>query len=91
MDENEARKLIDDRLMQVRQLSDHQLRGLERERCEVVADSGTTYQIVTYVLEDDAKRGHLRVTGAADDFGWRAFAPLVGDFIVAPDGSFIGE
>jgi hypothetical protein len=29
--------------------------------------------------------------GAIDDGGWRSFAPLADDFIVAPDGSFVGE
>ena len=91
MDKDEARALVDDRLLQLRQLSYHQLRDLEKERSEVVAESGVTYQIVSYVLEDDKKQGHVRVCVAADDGGWHAFGPLVSDFIIAPDGTFIGE
>jgi hypothetical protein len=91
VDNNEARTLIEERLRQLRQLNYHQLRDLEKERREVVAASGTTYQVVTYVLEDDKRRGHVRVCVAADDSGWRAYVPLVSDFIIAPDGSFIGE
>ena len=30
-------------------------------------------------------------TSAIDDGGLRAFAPLSDDFIMAPDGSFVGE
>ena len=26
-----------------------------------------------------------------DDRGWRAFVPLTSDFIVRPDGTFVGE
>jgi hypothetical protein len=26
-----------------------------------------------------------------DDGGWRSFKPMGEDFIVAPDGSFVGE
>ncbi|WP_052664777.1 hypothetical protein [Nitriliruptor alkaliphilus] len=91
MDNDEARALIEARLQQLRQLSYGQLRELDKERREVVAESGTTYQIVSYVLHDDKKHGHLRVSVAADDSGWRAYFPLVSDFIIAPDGSFIGE
>ena len=37
------------------------------------------------------RRGHLRVLGSIDDGGIRAFFPLTDSFIMAPDGSFIGE
>jgi hypothetical protein len=57
VDADEARTLIEDRLLQLRQLSYPQLRDLEKERSEVVAESGVTYQIVTYVLEDDKNQG----------------------------------
>jgi hypothetical protein len=35
--------------------------------------------------------GNLRVMVSIDDGGWRAFKPLTEDFIIAPDGSFVGE
>lgn len=91
VDNDEARALIEARLQELRQLSYRELRELEKERREVVAASGTTYQIVSYVLHDDKKQGYMRVCVAADDAGWRAYFPLVDDFIIAPDGSFIGE
>jgi hypothetical protein len=58
---------------------------------EIVAASGVTYQVEAHSLWDDRKRGHLRVMVAVDDGGWRAFLPLSESFIVAPDGSFVGE
>jgi hypothetical protein len=33
----------------------------------------------------------VHVLGAIDDGGLRAFVPLCDDFIMAPDGSFVGE
>jgi hypothetical protein len=31
------------------------------------------------------------VLASIDDGGWSAFIPLTDDFIIAPDGSFVGE
>jgi hypothetical protein len=33
----------------------------------------------------------MRVLAAIDDGGWHALVPLMASFIVAPDGSFVGE
>jgi hypothetical protein len=67
-------------------------RLLDRQESLVVAAaSGVGYQIEFQAFWDDASSGNLRVLGAIDDGGWRAFAPLSEDFIVAPDGSFVGE
>jgi hypothetical protein len=40
---------------------------------------------------DGREEENLRVIAAIDDGGWRALSPLSEDFIVAPDGSFVGE
>jgi hypothetical protein len=58
---------------------------------EVRGVSGISYQIEIQVLWDDRKRRNLRVLGAIDDGGLRALRPLSEDFIMAPDGSFLGE
>jgi hypothetical protein len=52
---------------------------------------GTGYQLEIQVFWDDQPGGNLRVMGSIDDGGLRAFVPLTEDFIVAPDGSFVGE
>jgi hypothetical protein len=58
----------------------------------VVAESGVEYQVEVQGLWDSPRRpGNLRVMISIDDGGWRAFSPLTTDFIVAPDGSFVGE
>jgi len=58
---------------------------------EVVAPTGRKYQVQIQVLWDGRSGGDVRVLGAIDDGGWRAFMPLCRDFIKAPDGSFIDE
>ena len=58
---------------------------------EVVGRSGVRYQLEAMAVWDDRRRENLRVIGMIDDGGWRAFRPLTVDFIMAPDGTFIGE
>ena len=57
----------------------------------MVGTSGTVYQLEIQAVWDGRKGGDLRVMGSIDDKGWRAFAPLISDFIVRPDGTFVGE
>lgn len=58
----------------------------------VVAESGVEYQVEVQGLWDRPRQpGNLRVIISIDDGGWRAFSPLSTDFIVASDGSFVGE
>ena len=59
----------------------------------VPGPSGVNYQVEVQVFWDAGARkpGNLRVRGAIDAGGWRALMPLVEDFIMAPDGSFVGE
>ena len=65
---------------------------LLREFCEVLGPSGTKYKIeVEAVWDSGTKGGDLRVIGSIDDGGWRAFHPIGRDFIMAPDGKFVGE
>ena len=58
---------------------------------EVVGPSGTVYQLEVTAFWDDKKARNLRVIVTIDDGGWRAFVPLTTDFIMGPDGSFVGE
>lgn len=58
----------------------------------VIADTGVQYQVEVQAFWDNLKPGNLRVIIAIDDSGLRAFIrPLSTDFIVAPDGTFVGE
>lgn len=93
MDKIEAKSILNKELANYRKWSYEELLGLvdESQTIERIASSGTTYQIEIEVLIDDEALKTLRVSGAIDDGGWRAFSPLCEDFIIAPNGSFIGE
>jgi hypothetical protein len=60
---------------------------------EAPGPSGAEYQIEVDVMWDSPKeRVKVRVFGGIDDGRfWTALSPLCESFIVAPDGSFIGE
>ena len=48
---------------------------------EKVGMDGRQYQVEVSVFWDDRDRTTLRVIGAIDDGGWRAFFPLSRDFL----------
>jgi hypothetical protein len=56
---------------------------------EVTGDDGKLYTVEAYAITDadDA----IRVCVAVDDGGFSAFKPLVRDFIIRPDGTFVDE
>ncbi len=63
----------------------------ESDERTVVVESGVQYQVEVQAFWDGRQPGNLRVIIAIDDGGLRAFSPLSTDFIVASDGSFVGE
>lgn len=65
----------------------------EQETREVVGESGVEYQVEIEAMWDrPGRRGDLRVFVAVDDGSFRgAFSPESRSFIIAPDGSFVGE
>ena len=64
----------------------------EIETLEVMGESESKYQFEIQVIWDNKPGGNLRVIVSIDDSSiWRAISPLSEDFIIAPDGSFIGE
>ena len=93
MDQQEARSVLEGQLLPYRSLGYERLLRLLKEQdvFEVVGTSGTVYQLEIQAVWDGRKGGDLRVMGSIDDKGWRAFAPLISDFIVRPDGMFVGE
>lgn len=90
MDKDEARQVARERLEELRRQPYDELLELH-EHEERTGASGVEYQLEVRSFPDDKSSGNLRVTVAIDDGGWRAFAPLSDSFIVAPDGSFVGE
>jgi hypothetical protein len=93
MDKVEALAILEKQLEHYRGLRYGELLRLldESQYLEVTSRSGTCYQVEICAFWDDKTCVHLRVVGTIDDGGWRAFVPLSSDFIVAPDGSFVGE
>jgi hypothetical protein len=61
------------------------------QRFEVTDESGIWYQGDVQVFWDGKPDGAIRVVASVDDGGWRAFVPLTDSFILAPDGTFVGE
>ena len=58
---------------------------------EFVADDGTDCQVEINVFRDDKPDCDIRVMFAIDDGGWRACVPVTDDFVIAHDGTFVGE
>jgi hypothetical protein len=87
MDREEALSLLDASLDQYRNMSYAELtsRVGDEEFPEVVGPSGVEYQIEIQIRWDCKPDGDIRVMGAIDDGGLRAFMPLCSDLIVRPD------
>jgi hypothetical protein len=94
MDKTDAGEVLAKYLATYRERSYEALRQLvdaPGATVEVIGPSGTRYQVEVQVFWDSARSANLRVRGAIDDCGWQAIIPQIEDFIVAPDGSFVGE
>jgi hypothetical protein len=94
MNKDEARNLIEGKLAVFRekQYSDlvEMIDGAPITG-EITVPSGTLYQYEIEVFWDGRPDRNVRVMGAIDDGGVRAYCPLCASFIKAPDNSFIGE
>jgi hypothetical protein len=95
MNKEEAASILQEHLGQLRKRSYAELREMvEARMCkteEAVGRSGTNYQIEIEAFWDNEPEGHIRIQGSIDDGRWSAFHPLTSDFIMAADGSFVGE
>ena len=78
MDRSEALKLLNAKLDDYRKLSYAELAAKigDEEVVEVTGPSGTVFQIEIQITWDGKPNGDVRVLGAIDDGGWRAFLPL---------------
>jgi hypothetical protein len=84
MNAAEARELLAQHLASYRTLPYDELarRVGSVETAELTGTSGSKYQIEIEVVWEAGERRDLRVLGAIDDGGWRAFVPLIDDFIM---------
>ena len=88
------------RLLALRHVNRYRVRGYtqlialidEPEVFEATGPSGRTYTVEIEAFWDDGPQGSLRVMAAVDDGSGRGFMrPETEDFIMRPDGSFVGE
>jgi hypothetical protein len=94
VDKAEARQVAAARIAELRsvpfpELSRRLADAVETD--EVVGPSGVSHQLAIQGLWDDKDEANLRVIVSVDDGGLRAMAPISDDFIIARDGSFVGE
>ncbi len=93
MDKAEAKEILAQQIRRLRALGYSELCKLieEPEQTEMTSESRAWYQLEIQAWWDDKPDHNLRVLVSIDDGGWRAMVPLTEDFIIAPDGSFVGE
>ncbi len=92
MDKIEARSLLDEFVMGLKQQSYAELRGLVRNpTCvEVRGESGVDYQIEYEAVWDSQPGGVLRIIASIDDGGLiSALFPVCADFLIKPDGEHV--
>jgi hypothetical protein len=96
MDKEEAQQILDRQTKVHREKTFQQLAALvgSEEIYTLTGPSGVEYQIEVQAFWDSPKkpRENLRVILSIDDGGFlSSLKPMSSDFIMAPDGSFIGE
>ena len=63
----------------------------EPDVMERKAPDGTEYTVEVSAIWETEPQGRLLVLAAVSYSLWTDFAPVCDDFIIAPDGSFVGE
>jgi hypothetical protein len=96
MNQQEAREILAGHIRELRNLSYSEFCSWVTDgRTEVLlakGASGTEYQIEIGAMWDSKQGGGIRVLFSIDDGSLpTACVPLCDDFIISPDGSFVGE
>lgn len=94
MDKGEAREVLRPIMARYRKYSYAELTTMmdDVDALEVERPSGVRYQIEVEVFRNPFAADAVHVIGGIDDGGLRsAFSPLTEDFLIRPDGSFVGE
>ena len=94
MDKLEAAKILQDHISRFRAKPYAELATLigNVQVHDATGTSGADYTLEFDVLWDGDPKGDIRVIGAIDDGTFpSAFSPLSDDFILSPDGTFVGE
>ena len=95
MDKIEANEILARYIEDLRMLSYAELckylNLVDIDTPEVIGKSGVKYQLEIHAFWDNKPNVNLRVMVSIDDGGWRSYKPLTSDFIIDPDGTFVGE
>jgi hypothetical protein len=93
MSREEGLALADEVMDELRKLSYGECRQLigAVSRRELRGRDGIEYRVAIEAFWDGRENGNIRVMVMVDDGGLSAFKPWCRDFIIAPDGSFVGE
>lgn len=95
MNTAEARAILTAEMQKYRAKSYEELVSMigDDHNYEVLGPSGTAYQLDIQAFWDNPKKPNevLRVMGGIDDGGLSAFSPMTDSFLMAPDGTFVGE
>ena len=97
MDEAEAGSILANVVQELRSQSFAELvrRYLDNDQTtEVRGESGAGYQVEVQAFWEDPRQraGNLRVMVSIDDGSlWHSIAPKSSSFIIAPDGTHVGE
>jgi len=91
---DEALTILRERICTLRNLSYEELLQFLGNATgdEVIAPGGQAYQVEVEAMWDDRPDSDLRIIASIDDGSLRwATLPLVQDFVIRPDGTFVGE
>jgi hypothetical protein len=94
MDKSEATKILQGHMSRYRAKPYAELKSLigNVQVHGAAGQSGAEYTLEFDVLWDSNPDCDIRVIGAIDDGTFRStFSPLSDDFILSPDGKFVGE
>ncbi len=96
MDKTEALKILHSELIKLRIKSYDEMTAMIGKTMiyESIGPTGIQYQIDVQVFWDDPRQpeGNIRVLASIDDGGFiSSIKPLSMDFIMSPNGDFIGE
>ena len=93
MKKEQAIDILENKLIEFRKLTYSELieRIGKQETFEGETQTGEPYQIEVDFFFDDEKEKTLRVTGMISYSFITNFSPVTSDFIIAPNGKFIGE
>ena len=93
VDKDEARKIAEKDLEFYRGMSYEDISAKigEQETFERISERGEPYQIEFDFFYDNHTSGNIRVAGIVSYSGWTDFFPVSNDFIIGPDGKFVGE